>query len=352
MGGDFEMNRKKVRKSNVTLILIITAGVLITLCFVWLRVLKARTPVVKINDQNVLAEEWKGFLQEQKSATTVYFTQNYGCTDFGEEFWETKYDGITPHEYAVQRALDALITDAMVLQEASDRALIASIDLETIKEEWRRFNTDRQNTMEENGVIYGPAEYSFTNYYRHLISNLRNLIAEEIISEGSITEEELRQFYNKNHSLFSYMGEMQVQGLLVSADTEDAYEAILSAKEAIKSGMDFTDACTVYASSKEPTEFTFTSLSQKADLHGESEVLAACSSLDAGEVSEIVKTQQGYYLLQVIHKSEEQIYDFEEVQNRILDILAAEKVETCLQVQRDMCSVSVNEILLAKVKIG
>ena len=66
----------------------------------------------------------------------------------------------------------------------------------------------------------------------------------------------------------------------------------------------------------------------------------------------IVKTQQGYYLLQVIHKSEEQIYDFEEVQNRILDILAAEKVETCLQVQRDMCSVSVNENLLAKVKIG
>lgn len=334
---------------------VLAAGIGAVLIFFCIGYAVARakwSPVITINGQAITVDAWQSFLQEQKSATTVYYMQNYGCTNFDSEFWETEYDGITPHEYASQRAMEVLIEDCMVLQEASDRDLITSIDFATLKKEWRSFNSDRQSTVDENGVLYGPVEYSFLNYYRHLISNLRNMIAEDIVDDGDITDEELQTFYHDNLSLFAYMGDIQAQGLLISGTTEESYSRATGAKAAIEAGMDFAQACTVYASSGEPVEFTFTALSQKAQLHGESEVFAACSILEIGEVSEIIETQQGYYLLQTIHKVDEQVYGYEEVENRILDILAMEKVEHYLQMQRDNCIVTVDEQLMEKIKLA
>lgn len=59
-----------------------------------------------------------------KSAVTVYYTQNYGCTVFDDAFWSTEYDGQTPLDCARNRALDTLIDNCVVLRAAQERDLI------------------------------------------------------------------------------------------------------------------------------------------------------------------------------------------------------------------------------------
>lgn len=148
------------------------------LCIGWEISLPYRTPVLVIGTQEIFSDEWQEFLQQQKSAVTVYYTQNYGCTVFDDAFWSTEYDGQTPLDCARNRALDTLIDNCVVLRAAQERDLIENIDLRTLKKEWKGFNKQRESSVSMNSVMYGPIEYSFENYYRHLISNLRNSLEE------------------------------------------------------------------------------------------------------------------------------------------------------------------------------
>lgn len=56
------------------------------LCIGWEISLPYRTPVLVIGTQEIFSDEWQEFLQQQKSAVTVYYTQNYGCTVFDDAF--------------------------------------------------------------------------------------------------------------------------------------------------------------------------------------------------------------------------------------------------------------------------
>ena len=104
--------------------------------------------------------------------------------------------------------------------------------------------------------------------------------------------------------------------------------------------MSFENACTRYPTSGE-----------EADIHGLSTIYAACSQLEIGEISEIIETQQGYYLLKITEKDKEQVMAYEEVKNRIRDILATEKLELYLQALRTEYSVRICEPLWNKIQI-
>ena len=133
-----------VRMNGKKKILIIGSIVFI-LFFGWFLSRSYQTPVITVGTQNIFADEWKEFLQQQKSAATVYYTENYGCTTFDNSFWTTEYNGQTPFDYARNRALDELIDGCIVLEEAQKEGLIENMDLRTLKKEWKGFNDQRQS---------------------------------------------------------------------------------------------------------------------------------------------------------------------------------------------------------------
>jgi hypothetical protein len=260
------MMKWMIKKNKVFLAMIIL--LLALLCIGWEISLPYRTPVLVIGTQEIFSDEWQEFLQQQKSAVTVYYTQNYGCTVFDDAFWSTEYDGQTPLDCARNRALDTLIDNCVVLRAAQERDLIENIDLRTLKKEWKGFNKQRESSVSMNSVMYGPIEYSFENYYRHLISNLRNSLEENLIDEDPLIEEAAQEFYGENLNQFTTSGNTHVSGLLVEGSHASAYQLIQEAQRAIREGMSFENACTRYATSGEEERFQFTSLSQKADIHG------------------------------------------------------------------------------------
>lgn len=202
------MMKWMIKKNKVFLAMIIL--LLALLCIGWEISLPYRTPVLVIGTQEIFSDEWQEFLQQQKSAVTVYYTQNYGCTVFDDAFWSTEYDGQTPLDCARNRALDTLIDNCVVLRAAQERDLIENIDLRTLKKEWKGFNKQRESSVSMNSVMYGPIEYSFENYYRHLISNLRNSLEENLIDEDPLIEEAAQEFYGENLNQFTTSGNTHV----------------------------------------------------------------------------------------------------------------------------------------------
>ena len=322
------MMKWMIKKNKVFLAMIIL--LLALLCIGWEISLPYRTPVLVIGTQEIFSDEWQEFLQQQKSAVTVYYTQNYGCTVFDDAFWSTEYDGQTPLDCARNRALDTLIDNCVVLRAAQERDLIENIDLRTLKKEWKGFNKQRESSVSMNSVMY---------------------LEENLIDEDPLIEEAAQEFYGENLNQFTTSGNTHVSGLLVEGSHASAYQLIQEAQRAIREGMSFENACTRYATSGEEERFQFTSLSQKADIHGLSTIYAACSQLEIGEISEIIETQQGYYLLKITEKDKEQVMAYEEVKNRIRDILATEKLELYLQALRTEYSVRICEPLWNKIQI-
>lgn len=331
--------------------ILIIGSIVFILFFGWFLSRSYQTPVITVGTQNIFADEWKEFLQQQKSAATVYYTENYGCTTFDNSFWTTEYNGQTPLDYARNRALDELIDGCIVLEEAQKEGLIENIDLRTLKKEWKGFNDQRQSSVSQNGVVYGPVEYSFENYYRHLISNLRNFLGEKLIQEDPEAETRAKNFYHENLDMFTTVGDIHASALLIEGEKDESYRLAQQAKEAIEKGMSFEQACKQYATCGEAQFFEFTSLTQKADLHGLSEVYAACSQLQMGEISEVIETQQGMYLLEITRRDEVQVMEYEEVKNRIRDILAAEYLDAHLQKLRDECVFQVQEQLWESIQM-
>lgn len=222
------MMKWMIKKNKVFLAMIIL--LLALLCIGWEISLPYRTPVLVIGTQEIFSDEWQEFLQQQKSAVTVYYTQNYGCTVFDDAFWSTEYDGQTPLDCARNRALDTLIDNCVVLRAAQERDLIENIDLRTLKKEWKGFNKQRESSVSMNSVMYGPIEYSFENYYRHLISNLRNSLEENLIDEDPLIEEAAQEFYGENLNQFTTSGNTHVSGLLVEGSHASAFASLCGTK--------------------------------------------------------------------------------------------------------------------------
>ena len=70
-----------------------------------------------------------------------------------------------------------------------------------------------------------------------------------------------------------------------------------------------------------------------------------------GEISEVIETQQGMYLLEITRRDEVQVMEYEEVKNRIRDILAAEYLDAHLQKLRDECVFQVQEQLWESIQM-
>lgn len=156
----------------------------------------------------------------------------------------------------------------------------------------------------------------------------------------AVRDDELKNYYDKNYSLFAESQEIQVSHILLS--TEDEAKTVL---EKIKKGADFAQLAKQY--SNDPG-----SASRGGDLgyikHGElvPEFENAAFGLKKGEISGIVKTEFGYHLIKRVNERKISPRTLEEVTPQIRRILEKEKFDTWLAEIRNKIPVKVNAEIL------
>ena len=166
-------------------------------------------------------------------------------------------------------------------------------------------------------------EYDKTKEYTTAIEimerdALTQFSVNKVISQAELTDKEVEDYYNANKANF-VVGEM-ISAKHILVDTEELAKEVA---EEIKNGMTFSDAATKYSTCPSKAQGGNLGKFGKGQMVPEFE--EAAFNLEIGKVSEPVKTQFGYHLIQVEEKQEATEKSFDEVKDLIRTNLLQER---------------------------
>jgi len=145
------------------------------------------------------------------------------------------------------------------------------------------------------------------------------LLQKEIEGKVTVSDQEVKDYYEKNKGKFAPVTQIRASHILVK--TEEEAKQI---EEKLKKGEDFVQLAKKYsidtATAKNGGDLGYFSKGQMVP-----EFESAAMSLKPGQISEPVKTKFGYQIIKVTDKKMGQVVDFEKVKNLISQNLMAEK---------------------------
>jgi peptidyl-prolyl cis-trans isomerase C len=139
-----------------------------------------------------------------------------------------------------------------------------------------------------------------------------------IMADVDITEEEIQKYYQDNSQMFKSEETVAARHILV-----DTLEQMQDIKVEISNGMSFEEAARKY--SKCPSSAQGGSLGSFTRGRMVPEFETAAFQLQVGEISEPVKTQFGYHLIQLEEKNSETVKSLEESRHMIVKNLLHQK---------------------------
>ena len=139
-----------------------------------------------------------------------------------------------------------------------------------------------------------------------------------IMADVDITEEEIQKYYEENKEMFKSAETVSARHILV-----DGLEQMQEIKTEIDNGMSFEEAAQKY--SKCPSAAQGGSLGSFTRGRMVPEFEEAAFKLKVNEISEPIKTQFGYHLIQLDEKSSEDVKSLEESRHMIVKNLLHQK---------------------------
>lgn len=143
---------------------------------------------------------------------------------------------------------------------------------------------------------------------------LTQVVVNKVLSEVTVTDEEVKKYYEDNKEQFGEPERVSAKHILVSTEDEAA-----KIKEEIEAGLSFEDAARKYSSC--PSKEQGGNLGEFSRGMMVPEFEKAAFELPVGEVSEPVKTQFGYHLIVVNSKKEASVKEFDTVKQEVLNTL-------------------------------
>lgn len=172
------------------------------------------------------------------------------------------------------------------------------------------------NYAVDNGME-NDAEY-LTLLQRAKKEIITQVAINKILSEVTLTEEEVKKYYEANQDMFKAEESVRAKHILV-----DSLEKAEEVNGAIEAGMTFEEAASLYSSC--PSKAQGGDLGSFTRGRMVPEFEKAAFELEVGVVSEPVQTQFGYHLIKVEEKEAGSIRPFEEVKNTISNELLSER---------------------------
>jgi EpsD family peptidyl-prolyl cis-trans isomerase len=182
------------------------------------------------------------------------------------------------------------------------------------------------------------------------ITLIGQLLEKEIESKAKVTDQDVRDYYEKHKEDFAPVSQIRMSLILVK--TEEEAEKILGrlnkgedfARVAKKSSVDLSSA-------KNGGDLGYLSRGQMTP-----ELEAVAVRLKTGEVSEPIKTQSGYQIIKVTDKKLGKVVEFERVRNFISQQLSAEKqkevFDSYIESLKKSYKVDINKEAVSKLSSG
>ncbi|MEG0178995.1 MAG: hypothetical protein RR424_02470 [Oscillospiraceae bacterium] len=188
------MDKKNI-KSKKIITIISVAIIVIIVAILAIYIISKREIAGTVNTLPFYYEELNMYAQEQKAAVAADFSKKHNLDSFGAEFWDKQYDGETPKKALYDKALEALIKAKIIQEQAIELQVVAPANFNELRKALAQENNVRSGGANSE-IIYGPTEYSISEYNSYLMSQTIDDLKSAIIKrDGEPSEAELRSAF-------------------------------------------------------------------------------------------------------------------------------------------------------------
>lgn len=263
-----------------------------------------------------------------------------------DSFIRTNTGGIDPAmvtDADRRKALDVLITDALIRQESARIGLSASeaeVDayIGQIKQQNRLDDDALEAALRQQGLTL---EAYRAQIKKEILKN--QLISKQIRQRVNISPEEVQRYYDAHQEEFAQPAAIKVRHIFVALapgagtlDTDRAMTKVKTIQERLQAGDDYEEVARELSEGPEAEEGGLIGQLRKGQMLPELE--EAAFQLKTGEVSDPVQSRAGIHILRVDEREDESRVDMKDVQEQIKERLYAEAIETRFQqwIEKDL----------------
>jgi peptidyl-prolyl cis-trans isomerase SurA len=235
-----------------------------------------------------------------------------------------------------------LIDQQLLLEKGKDLGITA--DTEVIKklDEMRKeMKLDSMEELEKAATSQGISFEDFKQNMRNQIIT-QQVIGKEVGSKMSISKEEERKFYDEHKAELQHPEQIRLSEILISTDkksendkSDDAQRlAAAQAKAAdllaqIKKGTAFEDIAKKNSDGPTAAQGGDLGMFKRGTLSKEIEDKTFV--MKSGQVSETIRTKQGFVILKVVEHQDAGVPKFEEIEPRVQDAIYMERLQPNLR---------------------
>ncbi len=228
------------------------------------------------------------------------------------------------------KILDNLIEKELLFQESQAQGI--EVDSKKVQKELDNLKGRFESEADFQKKI-ASMNYSEDLLKKQIKENLaiRKLIDEKIASKISVTDDEVKSYYEKNQDEFKNPEKVHARHILVKSQPDasdekkaEARKKIEDVQKKLEQGDDFSELAKEYSegpSSKKGGDLGYFSHGQMVEKFDK-----AAFALEPGETSDIVETRFGYHIIKVEDKKPESMKSLDEVRESISENLRNEKL--------------------------
>ncbi|HNQ47699.1 MAG TPA: peptidyl-prolyl cis-trans isomerase [Syntrophorhabdus sp.] len=225
----------------------------------------------------------------------------------------------------LKEKIDLLIDDVLIRQEAKRMKIdveekeVEGI-IENIKKQYLIDDTELMQKLKDDNISLDDFKVGLKN------NVLRSRLLNRVISpEVNVTEQDLRQYYDKHKEEF-IDEEYRLQQIFVSGQREDAQKRIIEAYKLLQEGKPFEVVVKDFSDDKKSSatdgDIGFV---KKIDLIPQLRDVAGM--LSPGVYSSIITTPYGFHILKLVEKKRGETMTFEMVKDAINEKIIQEESE-------------------------
>ena len=226
-----------------------------------------------------------------------------------------------------------LIDQSLMVQKAKDEDVNVETDIIKRLDQMRQQDNlanleDLEKAAEQEGVNWED----FKDQIRRQLM-MQEVISRDVGSRIIVTREEARKYYNEHKDQFKSEGVVHLAEILVSSQKYNKPgEALTRAKAALaelKGGAKFSEVVKKYSDGPNVDQGGDISLEKTSTLAPA--IAAAIDKLDTNENTDLIETRNGYVILKLKERFSPGIPPFEEVEQRVDEILYNQRMEPKLR---------------------
>jgi len=172
------------------------------------------------------------YLARERSAIVAEY-QARGADIGSASFWRTPIDGVAPARKLVAKAKDDVVRLHVQLQVAASADVNAPQTYDQLVRAWQNENARRANALDKGQPVYGPQQFSESDFIDYLLGNLGQQAQTELAAHGGLdgTDAAARAYYTAHPDRFSGAFETVKQQVILHM-LDEQYQHLITERTA------------------------------------------------------------------------------------------------------------------------